>query len=113
MSAPVAHDKAGIPCSLEDPCSFHPRMSKRIMAKVLIYKKIPCPYCDRAIAFLNNKGVAYDVIDLTDKQEEMDRIKNETGWRTVPIIMIDGKLIGGYTDMKALDEEGKLDELLK
>lgn len=88
-------------------------MSKRIMAKVLIYKKNPCPYCDRAINFLTDKGIEFDVVDLTDKPEEIDRIKNETGWRTVPIIMIDGKLIGGYTDLKALDEEGKLLPLLK
>ncbi|KYG62854.1 glutaredoxin [Bdellovibrio bacteriovorus] len=87
-------------------------MSKRIMAKVVIYKKDPCPYCDRAINFLNGKGIDYDVVDLTGKQEEIDRIKNETGWRTVPIILIDGKLVGGYTDLKALDEEGKLDSML-
>ncbi len=83
------------------------------MAKVLMYKKNPCPYCDRAIAFMDNKGIDYDVVDLTDKPEEIDRIKNETGWRTVPIILINGKLIGGYTDLKALDEEGKLDQMLK
>lgn len=83
------------------------------MAKVLMYKKDPCPYCDRAINFLNGKGIAYDVVDLTNKPEEIDRIKAETGWRTVPIILIDGKLIGGYTDLKALDDEGKLEALLK
>ncbi len=82
------------------------------MAKVILYKKNPCPYCDRAINFLENKGVEFDIIDLTDKPEEIDRIKEETGWRTVPIILINGKLVGGYTDLKALEEEGKLDELL-
>lgn len=82
------------------------------MAAVLIYKKDPCPYCDRAINLLNSKEISYDVIDLTGKPEEIDRIKNETGWRTVPIIMINGKLIGGYTDLKALDDDGQLDDLL-
>lgn len=88
-------------------------MSKTIMAKVLLYKKNPCPYCDRAVNFLEGRGIAYDVIDLTNNLDELDRIKNETGWRTVPIIMINNKLIGGYTDLKALDEEGKLMEMLK
>lgn len=83
------------------------------MAKVTMYKKIPCPYCERAEAFFKNRGVSIEMIDLTDKPDEMDRIKNETGWRTVPIIIIDGKVIGGYNDLKALDEEGKLDSLLK
>ena len=82
------------------------------MAKVVMYSKVPCPYCVNAKRLLDEKGVKYDVIDLTDKPEEMQKIKNETGWRTVPIIMIDGKLIGGYSDMKALDDEGKLDSML-
>ena len=83
------------------------------MAQVTIYKKDPCPYCDRAINFLNARGIAYNMIDLTGKQDEIDRIKAETGWRTVPIILINGKLVGGYTDLKALDDEGKLAEMLK
>lgn len=83
------------------------------MAKVVMYKKNPCPYCDRALNFLESREIPVDVIDLTDKPEEIDRIKAETGWRTVPIILINGKLIGGYMDLKALDEEGKLMPLLE
>lgn len=82
-------------------------------AEILIYTKDPCPYCVRAIGLLEEKGLNYKEIDLTGKPEEIDRIKNETGWRTVPIIMINGKLIGGYTDLKALDDEGQLDEMVK
>ena len=82
-------------------------------AKVVMYSKVPCPYCVNAKRFLQNKGIAFEEIDLTGKEDEIDRIKQETGWRTVPIILINGKLIGGYTDLKALDDEGKLDEMLK
>ena len=70
------------------------------MAKVILYKKNPCPYCDRAINFLENKGVEFDIIDLTDKPEEIDRIKEETGWRTVPIILINGKLVAKKSMME-------------
>jgi glutaredoxin 3 len=80
--------------------------------KVIIYSKDPCPYCVNAKRLLSNKGVSYEEIDLTDKPEEMQKMKNHFGWKTVPIIVINGKLIGGYTDMKALEEEGKLDALL-
>lgn len=83
------------------------------MPQVIIYTKDPCPYCVRAINFLNGKGVPFEEIDLTGKDDEIQRIKRETGWATVPIILIDGKLIGGYTDLKNLDEDGKLDSLLK
>lgn len=82
------------------------------MAEVVMYKKNPCPYCDRAKTLLDNKGVQYKVIDLTDNPDELEKIKADTGWRTVPIIMINGKLIGGYSDMKALDDDGALDSLL-
>ncbi len=78
-----------------------------------MYSKDPCPYCVNAKRLLEGKGVEYEEIDLTDKPDEMQRIKDQTGWRTVPIILINGQLIGGYTDIKALDQEGKLDELLK
>jgi len=67
--------------------------------EIKLYKKIPCPYCDRAINFLNARNLQYEVIDLT-------------GWMTVPMIFINGKLIGGYNDMKALDEAGEFDRLV-
>jgi glutaredoxin 3 len=82
-------------------------------AKVVIYTKDPCPYCVRAINFFNEYGIKYEEIDLSDKPEEIERIKTETGWRTVPIIMINNELIGGYSDMKNLHEEGKLEPKLK
>ena len=83
------------------------------MANVKIYVKDPCPFCVRAIRLLEELNIAYDEIDLTDKEDAIQKLKNETGWRTVPIIMIKGKLIGGYTDLKALVDEGKLNELVK
>ncbi|HEY8271295.1 MAG TPA: glutaredoxin [Pseudobdellovibrionaceae bacterium] len=86
---------------------------KNQKAKVVIYTKDPCPYCVRAIRFFEEYGIQYEEVDLTDKPEEIDRIKSETGWRTVPIIMVNGVLIGGYNDMKALHEEGKLETLLQ
>lgn len=82
-------------------------------AEILIYTKDPCPYCERALRLLEEKKLSFTEIDLTDKPEEIDRIKNETGWRTVPIILIGGKLVGGYNDLKALDDDGKLEAMLK
>lgn len=82
------------------------------MAEILLYKKIPCPYCDRAMNLLNDKGVTYQVIDLTDRQDELMRIKQQWGWQTVPVIIINGQLVGGYMDLKELDENGELDKLL-
>lgn len=82
-------------------------------ATIKMIKKNPCPYCDRAIAFLNGKGLKYEVVDLTDRPEELMAWKQKTGWSTVPIIFINDELIGGYMDLKALEDEGKLDAKLK
>lgn len=82
-------------------------------AKVTMVKKNPCPYCERALTFFENRNIQVDIVDLTGKPEELIEWKNKTGWMTVPIIMIGDKLIGGYTDLKALDDEGKLDALLQ
>lgn len=83
-----------------------------MQAKVIIYTKDPCPFCVRAINFMTNEGIQFEEIDLTDHPEKIQQIKDETGWKTVPIIMINNQLIGGYTDIKALHDEGALKKLL-
>ena len=88
-------------------------MSIKDMAKITIYSKDPCPYCDAAKNLLESLEIPFDEIDLTEKLDEMDRIKQETGWRTMPVILINGKLVGGYMDLKALNDEGKLESMLK
>ncbi len=83
------------------------------MAHVLLVKKDPCPFCDRAVNFLNARGIQFETLDLTNKPDEIQKWKDQTGWKTVPIILINDQLVGGYTDLKALDEEGRLEELLQ
>lgn len=82
-------------------------------ANVLIYTKSNCPYCIRAKDLLAQKGVAFKEIYLDDKPEEYATLKQRTGMMTVPQIFINDQLIGGFTDMAALDKDGKLDPLLK
>jgi glutaredoxin 3 len=83
------------------------------MAKVVIYSKTYCPYCDRAKHLLNSKGVAFEEHNIENKPEEMKKLMEKTGMRTVPQIFINDQLIGGFDDMNALDKAGKLDSLLK
>lgn len=81
-------------------------------AKIKMIKKNPCPYCDRAMNFFNSKGLQVEVVDLTENLDELLSWKQKTGWSTVPIILINDKLIGGYNDMKSLDESGNFDQLV-
>ena len=82
------------------------------MAEVKIYSKTYCPYCDRAKALLQSKGVRYEEINLEGKPDEMQALVKQTGLRTVPQIFINGNLVGGFTDLAALDQQGKLDAML-
>jgi glutaredoxin 3 len=80
--------------------------------KVIIYTKDYCPYCKHAKRLLESKGVSFEERDLEDKPEEFAALMKKTGLRTVPQIFVGEQLIGGYSDMAALDREGKLDPLL-
>ncbi|MHA4835579.1 glutaredoxin 3 [Sphingopyxis sp. MSC1_008] len=83
------------------------------MAKIEVFTKFFCPYCSRAKALLERKGVEYQEIDLTMDRAGFDAmVARAGGARTVPQIFIDGKHIGGSDDMAALDARGGLDPLL-
>ena len=81
--------------------------------EIIVYKSNPCGYCTAAIRFLeDHKGKKITIIDLTGNMEARRKLMQITGLRTVPQIYIAGVHIGGYDDMRELDRQGKLDELL-
>lgn len=83
------------------------------MAKVEIYYWTTCPYCRRALALLDAKGVDYTGYDITGDEGARAKMVERTGGpRTVPQIFINDTLIGGCDDLHALDADGKLDNLL-
>lgn len=82
-------------------------------AKVEIYTKFACPYCYRAKALLDGKGVEYVEYDVSGGGEKRDEmVERAPGARTVPQIFINGISIGGSDDLSALDRSGKLDPML-
>jgi glutaredoxin 3 len=83
------------------------------MAEVIIYSTRFCPYCHAAKRLLRDKGVQFTEIDVTFDPETRRRMTELAGGRhTVPQIFIDGRHIGGYDDLSALDRAGGLDPLL-
>lgn len=83
------------------------------MAKIEVYTTTYCPFCTRAKNLLKRKGVPFDEIDVTDDDELREKmIEMSGGRRTVPEIFINDKIIGGFEELKALDDLGKLDSLL-
>ena len=83
-----------------------------MLPRIRIYTTRWCGYCVRAKALLDSRGLAYEEVDLEDDAGFRARLYDLTGGWTVPQILVDGRPIGGYTELWRLDREGLLDELL-
>jgi len=82
------------------------------MPKVEIYTQPWCPYCSRAVALLEGKGVAYQEIDAPHGSMERKQAIARSGQNTMPQVFIDGRSVGGCDDLMALERAGKLDPML-
>ena len=84
------------------------------MKEVLIYTARYCPYCASAKSLLKRKGVSFTEIDIGGNWERRDEmIEKANGRVTVPQIFIGDLHIGGHDELRSLDREGKLDQLIR
>lgn len=84
------------------------------MATVEIYTWRFCPFCIRAKALLDKKGVQYTEYTIDGDEAARDAMaERANGRRSVPQIFIDDLHIGGCDDLHALDRRGQLDGLLQ
>ena len=80
--------------------------------EIEVYASRFCPYCHWARGLLDSKEVSYRLYDV-DKDFSLRKEMMERSQRTsVPQIFINGRHIGGFDDLSALDREGKLDPFL-
>lgn len=84
-----------------------------MIARVRMYSTAVCPFCQRAEALLQARGVTeIDKIRVDLDPARRDEMIARTGRRTVPQIYIGDTHVGGFDDLSALDREGKLLPLL-
>ncbi|MDC3071755.1 glutaredoxin 3 [Candidatus Pelagibacter sp.] len=84
------------------------------MKKITIYTGPFCNYCDAAKRLLSRNKVSYNEIDISKVDGAMDEMINKAnGKRTIPQIFFDDQHIGGYDEVRALEKEDKLEEMLK
>ena len=73
-----------------------------------------CNYCEAAKRLLARNNATYNEIDISKVDGAMDdMIKKANGKRTIPQIFFEEQHIGGYDEVRALEKENKLEELLK
>ncbi len=81
--------------------------------KVTVYTKQNCPFCVRAKRLLDKKGVPYEEISVEGNDALRTWLVEHTGQMTVPQIFAGDRSLGGFSDLAALDGEGKLDPILR
>jgi len=80
---------------------------------VTMYTTGWCPYCARARALLQTKGISWTEVDLeSEPARRAEMVERSGGRRTVPQIFINDHHVGGADDLSALEAEGRLDALL-
>lgn len=82
------------------------------MNTVTIYTTPTCPYCIAAKALLHKKGVLFNEIGIEGDRAAAFSLAGRTGRATVPQIFIGAKHVGGFDDLNALEQSGRLDMLL-
>lgn len=83
------------------------------MPEILIYTTNICPYCVMAKRLLDKKGAHYTEINVDAEPGLREEMMLKTKRRTVPQIYIGDYHVGGFDDLYALDQQKKLDDLLK
>ena len=79
---------------------------------IRVYSTAICPYCDMAKRLLSQLGLEYEDVDAADPQSDAAELMKKHSWFTVPMIFIGEDFIGGFDELNALNQNGKLAVLL-
>lgn len=79
--------------------------------RIVMYTTTYCGYCERARRVLRAQRIPYEEVDVTRDPARRRQVVMETGHRTVPVILLDGRLLGGSDELVELDQAGGLHHL--
>ncbi len=82
------------------------------MSQVTVYTTDPCSFCARVKGLLKARGVEFAEINLSKDPDGRVELAQRTGMMTFPQVIIDGQLVGGFNEIQAADQSGRLDALL-
>ena len=83
-----------------------------VMSQVIVYTTDPCSFCARVKGLLKARGVEFAEINLSKDPDGRVELARTTGMMSFPQVIVDGELIGGFTEVQAAAESGRLDELV-
>jgi glutaredoxin 3 len=82
------------------------------MSQVTVYTTDPCSFCARAKGLLKARGVEFEEINLSRDPAGRMELVERTGMMSFPQVIVGGELLGGFTEVQAAADSGRLDELL-
>jgi len=84
------------------------------MKNIIMYTGPLCNFCEAAKRLFTRNNIKYQEIDISSKEGLMEEmIKKSNGRKTIPQIFFDDQHIGGYEEIRALEKDNKLQDLLK
>ena len=82
------------------------------MAEIKLYTTEPCSFCRKVKGILSSRGVQFTEVNLSKDPAGRVELAQRTGMMTFPQVTVDGRLLGGYAELQAAVDDGRLDELL-
>lgn len=80
---------------------------------VVVYGTTLCGYCAMAKGFLRKREISYAWVNVGGDSQAREWLREVSGQRTVPQIFVHQRSVGGYSELRALDQRGELDRLLE
>jgi len=80
-------------------------------APVTVFSTTTCGWCRRAEELLTQHGIPFETVDVTSDRAARAKLIEQAHWRTVPVIFVEGRPIGGYRELAALVRAGGLQHL--
>jgi len=81
------------------------------MSNITVYTTEPCSFCARVKGLLKARGVQFAVVNLSKDPEGRIELAKRTGMMSFPQVVVGGELLGGFAEVQAAAESGRLDEL--
>jgi glutaredoxin 3 len=82
------------------------------MSDITVYTTEPCSFCNRVKGLLRSRGADYTEVNLAKDPEGRAELVRRTGMMSFPQVLIGDQLIGGYAEVQAAADDGRLDEIL-
>jgi glutaredoxin 3 len=82
------------------------------MAGITIYTTEPCSFCDRVKGLLEARGVNFTEVNLSKDQDGRSELVQRTGMMSFPQVIVGDQVLGGFAELKAAADSGRLEELL-